>query len=112
MFGDGAKSQKYPSDMGRWRLPKVLVAVGSLLMATGIVILLLVLHIQHDCLVGQSAINGENVDATEATCSYGPSLGISYLSIALGAGVIVLGALVGATPKWQNRAQNRAASAP
>ena len=101
MFGDRAKSQKYPSDVGRWPPPKVLVAVGSLLMAAGIVILVLVLHVQHDCLVGQSVINGENVDATETTCSYGPSLGISYLTLALGAGVIVLGALVGATPKWR-----------
>jgi hypothetical protein len=86
----------------KWSLSKWLVLLGSLLMLSGLISLLVVLHVQHECLVQEGAVFGEDVSGAEAVCSYGAPLGLSYLILAMGAGVIVMGALAG-SPRRRSR---------
>jgi hypothetical protein len=87
----------------RWSIPKVLVLIGVLVMAAGIVTIVLGQHFQHECLVHQGSINGIDIELSVAQCSgYGLATGSGYLVLVAGAGVILVAALAD-TPRWRNR---------
>jgi hypothetical protein len=91
----------------RWSTPKVLVLFGVLVMVGGRVTTIVGLYLQDTCMAQQNKINGMDVAASVAQCSgYNDAAGFGYLTLVLGAGLVLLAAMTD-TPVWRNRRRFR-----